>query len=234
MSTLTEQAPHLLECRQRIVRCVLFFLITFAPLFYYARSLFHYIAKPLIMQLPSGSQMIATQVFSTFTVPLKLSVFASLLLTLPFCFYQIWAFVSPGLYTAEKKSAIPLMVYSIVLFYTGAAFAYFIVCPMALAFFINMLPPQVAMMTDIGSYLNFILALTLSFGLAFQVPIIVYTVTQMGIVSTNTLRKSRRFVIIAAFILGMLLTPPDVLSQVMLALPLWGLFEVGLWLASRK
>jgi sec-independent protein translocase protein TatC len=212
----------------------MFFALCFTPALYFGKELFEVVAKPLLMQLPVNSQMIATQVFSTFTVPLKLSLFLSLLITIPFCFTQIWGFVAPGLFKSERKTFLPLLLFSVLLFYSGAAFAYFIVCPMALSFFIKMLPQSVAMMTDISNYLSFILTLTLSFGLAFQVPIIVYFVTKMGLVSVENLRKSRRYIIIAAFTLGMLLTPPDVLSQVMLAIPLWALFELGLWLSAKN
>lgn len=233
MSALIDHMPHIVECRQRIVRCVAFFFALFIPLIFLGKQSFHFIALPLIRQLPEGSQMIATQVFSTFTVPLKLSLFISLLITIPFGLYQIWAFVAPGLYPHEKKRLSPILWAAIGLFYIGAAFAFFVVCPMALHFFINMLPPSVAMMTDIGSYFNFIFSLTLAFGCAFQVPVVVITLIRLNIIQTQTLARARRYIIVGAFTLGMLLTPPDVLSQILLAIPLWVLFELGLWWGAK-
>lgn len=225
---------HLLELRQRIFLILSVYVCLSCPLIYFSRELYTFMAQPLLHTLPHGSHLIATTVIAPFMVPLKLALFISFILTIPFILYQIWGFVAPGLYRHEKQTISPLLSFSILLFYGGMAFAHCIVCPMALGFFAHMAPEGVAVMTDMSHYLDFIFGLYFAFGLAFQVPLITFLLIQLGITSVETLQKHRPYIIVAAFIIGMLLTPPDVISQILLAVPLLLLFEMGLWLAKRK
>jgi len=223
---------HLVELRDRVVRMVVAILVIFLGLFYWANDIYIYLAEPLTRHLPEGANMIAIDVASPFLTPFKLVLMLSVFLAMPVILYQCWSFVAPGLYATEKRIAGPLLVSSILLFYAGVSFAYFIVFPLVFAFFTSIGPEMVNISTDIGRYLDFVLALFFSFGLAFEVPIATIILVAIGFTTPKKLSEKRPFVIVGAFILGMLLTPPDVISQVLLALPVWVLFEAGL-IASR-
>lgn len=222
---------HLLELRQRLVRSSVALLLCWLVLFPFAGELYSFIAAPLLAQLPEHSGMIATGVFSPFLAPFKFSFLLAILIVLPYVLHQIWAFVSPGLYRHEKALAIPLLVASVVLFYCGAAFAYFVVFPLVFGFVTSVAPQGVTVMPDITSYLDFVIVMFLSFGAAFEVPVLTMLLVLSGIVTTQELGKMRPYVIVGAFVVGMLLTPPDVISQVMMAVPMWLLFELGLLLS---
>lgn len=224
--------PHLIELRTRVIRSSIVVMLLFIGFFWIDEYLYSFIAKPLISQLPKGGTMVATEVTTTFMVPMKLAFVVALLVAVPYVLYQIWGFVAPGLYTNEKRSILPFLFASILLFYLGSIFAYSIICPMALGFFAKCAPPNVTVMTDIKAYLDFVLSILLAGGIAFQVPIITVALIKSRLISIVQLEHLRPYIIVAAFILGMLLTPPDVISQVLLALPMWGLFEGGLVLAK--
>jgi sec-independent protein translocase protein TatC len=223
---------HLVELRDRVVRMVLSVLVIFACLFYWANDIYVYLAEPLTRHLPEGANMIAIDVASPFLTPFKLVLMLSVFLAMPVILYQLWAFVAPGLYANEKRIAGPLLVSSILLFYAGVAFAYYVVFPLVFGFFTSIGPEIVSISTDIGRYLDFVLALFFGFGLAFEVPIATIILVAIGFTTPNKLAQKRPYIIVGAFIIGMLLTPPDVISQVLLALPMWVLFEAGL-IASR-
>lgn len=218
---------HLLELRTRLLRCVITVLVVFAALFYFAQDIYAIVAAPLRAYLPDGATMIATGVASPFLTPFKLTMVVSLFLSMPVILQQIWGFIAPGLYKHEKRIAVPLMIASIALFYAGMAFAYFVVFPIMFGFFASVTPQGVEMMTDISQYLDFVLTLFFAFGVAFQIPIATFLLAWTGMVDVATLRKSRPYVIVGCFIVGMLLTPPDVFSQTLLAVPMWLLFEIG-------
>jgi sec-independent protein translocase protein TatC len=222
---------HLLELRQRILNAVLAVLLLFFPLYYYANTIYEWIAAPLMRNLPSGTQMIATEVASPFLTPFKLSMYSAVFLAMPVILHQAWAFISPGLYLREKRFAVPLLVSSIVLYYLGMAFAYFLVFPIAFKFFASVTPTGVTMMTDINKYLDFVIDLFLAFGFAFEIPIATFLVVATGLTTTQDLASKRPYVIVGCFIVGAVFTPPDVISQVMLAVPMWALFEGGLLLS---
>jgi len=224
---------HLIELRARLLRSLVYLAIIFIGLMTMAGDLYHWIAEPLLRLLPQQNAMIATQVAAPFLVPLKLTVITTLFAGMPIIFYQLWAFVAPGLYKHEKRTVPLLLLVSILLFYAGIAFAYFIALPVSFRFFISVIPQGVLMMTDISAYLDFVLSIFFAFGLAFQIPIIIIVCIRTGVISAETLRKQRPYVIIGAFTLGMLLTPPDVFSQTLLAIPMWLLFELGLWIAGK-
>jgi sec-independent protein translocase protein TatC len=219
---------HLLELRNRLLKSVLVIGIIFLGLFYFSRELYTLVAQPLTEVLPAGTSMIATDVASPFLAPFKLTLYLSIFAAMPFILHQGWAFVAPGMYKHEKKIALPLLASSVILFYAGAAFAYFVVFPLMFGFFTSIAPEGVSVMTDIASYLDFVLALFLAFGLAFELPIAIVLLVWTGAVTVESLNSKRPFVVVGCFILGMLLTPPDVISQTLLALPMWILFEVGL------
>ena len=219
---------HLVELRDRVVRMVLAILIIFLALFYWANDIYIYLAEPLTRHLPEGANMIAIDVASPFLTPFKLVLMLAVFLAMPVILYQAWAFVAPGLYANEKRIARPLLVSSILLFYAGVAFAYYVVFPLVFGFFTRIGPEIVNISTDIGRYLDFVLALFFGFGLAFEVPIATIILVAIGLTTPKKLSEKRPFVIVGAFIIGMLLTPPDVISQVLLALPMWLLFEAGL------
>lgn len=223
---------HLLELRDRLLRSVLGVLIVFCCLVYFAQDIYQYVAQPLIETMPEGSQMIATDVASPFFAPFKLTLVLSLFIAMPFVLYQIWSFVAPGLYTNEKRLIAPLMLGSTLLFYGGIAFAYFLVFPVVFAFFTSVAPEGVVIATDISSYLDFILKLFFAFGLAFEIPIAIILMCWTGMTTPDSLREKRAYVVVGAFVIGMLLTPPDIISQTMLAVPMLLLFEVGIILAS--
>jgi len=223
---------HLVELRDRVVRMVVAVLAIFACLFYWANDIYVFLAEPLTRHLPEGANMIAIDVASPFLTPFKLVLMLSVFLAMPVILYQCWAFVAPGLYANEKRIAGPLLVSSILLFYAGVAFAYFVVFPLVFGFFTSVGPEIVSISTDIGRYLDFVLALFFGFGLAFEVPIATIILVAIGITTPKKLSEKRPYIIVGAFIVGMLLTPPDVISQVLLALPMWLLFEAGL-IASK-
>lgn len=222
---------HLIELRSRILRSLLVVGVLFIPIYYFANPLYEWIAAPLTAQLPEGSSMIATQVASPFITPFKLAVFAAIFLGVPFLLHQVWAFVSPGLYRHEKKFAVPLLMSSILLFYAGMAFVYYLVFPLVFTFFTTVAPAGVAIMTDINQYLDFVLKMFLAFGIAFEIPIATMLIVWSGISTPDGMAAKRPYVIVGCFVLGMLLTPPDVVSQLLLALPTWILFEVGIFMA---
>ena len=223
---------HLTELRTRLLRCVVAVLVIFAALFSFAQEIYALVAAPLRAYLPEGATMIATGVASPFLTPFKLTLIVALFLSIPVILNQIWGFIAPGLYTREKRIAAPLLASSILLFYAGMAFAYFLVFPIIFGFFASVTPEGVAMMTDIGQYLDFVLTLFFAFGVAFEIPVATFLLIWVGIVDVQTLRNSRPYVIVGCFVVGMFLTPPDVFSQTLLAVPMWLLFEAGLFFGS--
>lgn len=223
---------HLVELRQRLMRILIAVGIAFLALLPWSGELYALLARPLLAALPAGGQMIATEVTTPFFVPMKVTLLAALLLALPYVLHQIWGFVAPGLYAHEKRLVGPLVVASTVLFFCGMAFAYFLVFPVVFRFVTGIAPQGVAVMTDIGKYLDFVLTLFVAFGVTFEVPIAVILLARMGVVNVATLRESRPYVIVGAFVIGAILTPPDVISQIMLALPLWLLYEAGVLVAA--
>ncbi len=223
---------HLTELRQRLIRALVVVLLTFASLVYFANDIYHFVSEPLRRFLPEGSTMIATEVASPFLAPFKLTLVVAALLAMPYVLYQAWAFVAPGMYRHEKRFALPLLVSSIALFYAGVAFAYYLVCPMVFGFFTRISPEGVSVMTDINHYLDFVLTMFFAFGFAFEVPVATVLLVWAGITTPQALTDKRPYVVVGCFVVGMLLTPPDVFSQTMLAVPMWGLFEIGI-VASR-
>lgn len=223
---------HLIELRDRLLRAVSGVVLVFACLFPFARETYTLLAQPLLAQLPAGGQMIATAVTTPFFVPMKVSLLAAVVLSLPHTLYQLWAFVAPGLYPQEKRFAAPLVLLSTLLFLAGMAFAYFLVFPVVFGFITATAPEGVAVMTDIGNYLDFVITLFLAFGLAFEVPVVVVLLVRLGLVEVQTLRDIRSYVIVGAFVLGAIFTPPDVVSQILLAVPLWLLYEAGILVAG--
>ncbi len=220
---------HLIELRDRLLHMVLAVLILFLGLFYFANDIYSFVAEPLLRAMPEGTSMIATQVASPFLTPMKLTLAAAVFLAMPYLLYQLWAFIAPGLYQHEKRLAIPLLASSILLFYAGMAFAYFVVFPLIFAFLTSVAPEGVAVMTDISAYLDFVLALFFAFGLAFEVPIATILLVWVGATTPQKMASKRPYVIVGAFVVGMFLTPPDIISQTLLALPMWLLFEVGVF-----
>jgi sec-independent protein translocase protein TatC len=220
---------HLVELRNRLLRMVLAVLIAFIPLYAFANELYTLLSKPLRAALPEGATMIATQVASPFLAPFKLTLVLAVFIAIPYILYQIWSFIAPALYRNEKRLAIPLLISSIGLFYLGVIFAYFVVFPLAFGFFAAASPEGVEMMTDINSYLDFVLKLFFAFGIAFEIPIATLLIVKTGITTVSSLRQKRPFVVVGCFVIGMLLTPPDVISQTLLALPMWILFEAGIF-----
>ena len=219
---------HLIELRQRVMRIVLFVLVIFAGLFYFANDLYAYLSAPLTALLPEGTSMIATDVTSPFFAPFKLALVLAVFIGVPYILHQIWSFIAPGLYENEKHLAVPLLISSIFLFYAGIAFAYFVVFPLVFGFFTSVGPENVAVMTDISSYLNFVLKIFFAFGVVFEIPIATLLLIWSGATTAESLGQKRAYVIVGCFVVGMLLTPPDIISQSLLALPMWLLFEVGL------
>jgi sec-independent protein translocase protein TatC len=220
---------HLVELRSRIMAALLSVLVVLLALLYFANDLYYWLAKPLLAHLEdTGATMIATEVAAPFLAPFKLTLFVAVLVCVPYIFHQLWAFVAPGLYLRERRLALPLLISSIVLFYGGIAFAYFAVFPLVFAFFTAVAPAGVTVMTDISRYLDFVLKLFLAFGIAFEVPVATFLVVRAEIVNREDLAAKRPYVIVGSFVLGMLLTPPDVVSQILLAVPVWLLFEIGL------
>jgi len=223
---------HLIELRNRLLRIVVGFIIVFIAFFPFANKIYALLAAPMLSQLPAGGQMIATAVTTPFFVPLKVAMMAAFLVSLPHTLYQIWAFVAPGLYAHEKKFMIPMIVCSSLLFLAGMTFAFFLVFPVVFGFIVGSAPEGVAVMTDIGEYLDFILTLFFAFGLAFEVPIAVVMAVRFGWVSITALKEARGYVVVGAFIIGAIFTPPDIISQFMLAVPIWLLYELGIIVAA--
>lgn len=223
---------HLVELRNRLLRAILAVVIVFCCLAYFAQDIYHFVAEPLIATLPENAQMIATDVASPFFAPFKLTIVISVFIAIPVILYQIWGFIAPGLYQNEKRLLAPLMLGSTLLFYAGISFAYWVVFPVVFAFFTSVAPEGVTIATDISSYLDFILKLFFAFGVAFEIPIAIILICWTGMTSVKSLRKKRPYIVVAAFVVGMLLTPPDIISQTLLALPMLLLFELGLFIAS--
>lgn len=224
---------HLVELRNRLLHSVIALFAVFILLTPFANTLYEVFAAPLMQALPDGSSMISTEPHGPFFVPFKFAFFVALLLTIPFLLYQIWAFVAPGLYSNEKRLVLPLVVSSTGLFYLGVLFAYVVVFPIIFAFFTKTAPEGVAVMTDISAYMSFALKLFFAFGVAFEVPVATVLLAKMGVVSPESMAQKRPYIIVGAFVVGMLFTPPDIFSQTLLAIPVWLLFEIGLFFARR-
>jgi sec-independent protein translocase protein TatC len=222
---------HLIELRDRLIRALGAILIVFICVFPWSKELYAILAQPLLASLPKGGQMIATDVVGVFLVPMKVALMVAFLVALPVVLYQAWAFIAPGLYTHEKKLIVPLIIASVLLFFAGMSFAYFLVFPTVFGFMASVAPEGVAWMTDIEKYLSFVLTTFIAFGVTFEVPVIVIVLVRMGMVSIAKLKEIRPYVIVGAFVIGAIFTPPDVLSQIMLAVPLWLLYELGILLA---
>lgn len=223
---------HLIELRDRLLRVLLGMAVAFLCLFPFANHIYTLLAQPLLAKLPTGGQMIATAVTTPFFVPMKMAMLVAAVVSLPYTLYQAWAFVAPGLYQHEKRLVAPLILLSTLLFLAGMAFAYFLVFPVVFGFLAGTAPEGVAVMTDISSYLDFVITLFLAFGIAFEVPVAVILLVRLGIVSVAGLKEARPYVVVGAFVAGAILTPPDVISQIMLAVPLWLLYEIGIFTAG--
>ncbi|MFO7278060.1 MAG: twin-arginine translocase subunit TatC [Pseudomonadota bacterium] len=222
---------HLLELRDRLIRALAAVIIVFIPCAIFMNDIFTFVAQPLLAKLPEGGQLIATSVISPFMTPFKMALFAAVFIAMPYVLYQAWAFVAPGLYRHEKRFAVPLLLSSIVLFYCGVAFAYFVVFPVMFQFFASTTPEGVAMMTDISQYMSFVLTMFFVFGIAFEVPIAVVLLVLTDLISVDKLGSNRGFVLIGMFVIAAFLTPPDAISQTIMALPMYLLYETGLFLA---
>jgi len=222
---------HLVELRNRLIRALLSILVVFVCLFPWAKDLYALLAQPLLATLPQGGQMIATDVVGVFLVPMKVALMVAFLIALPYVLYQVWAFVAPGLYAHEKRLALPLVAASVFLFFVGMAFAYFLVFPTVFGFMSQVAPDGVAWMTDIEKYLSFVMSTFVAFGVAFEVPVIVVVLVLVGVVDLSTLKEWRSYVIVGAFVVAAIFTPPDVVSQLMLAIPLCLLYELGMLMA---
>ena len=225
---------HLLELRSRLLKVILLFTVFSILGIPFASEIYLFVSAPLIELLPDGSSMIATEVASPFMAPIKLVLYIALMFSMPWLFYQTWMFMSPGLYKNERALTGPLMLSTVILFFSGAAFAFFVVCPIIFKFFIAMAPESIRVMTDINQYLSFVFKLIFAFGVAFEIPIATILIVKNGIMSKESLVKARPYLIILFLIVGMLLTPPDVFSQLFLAIPMWILFEVGILFARKK
>jgi len=223
---------HLIELRDRLLRVVIAVLLIFCAVFYFANDLYNLVATPLLQYMPEGTSMISTKPAGTFFTPMKLALVMSIFAAMPYILYQMWAFIAPALYQHERRLILPLLVSSSLLFYAGMAFAYFVVFPLMFSFFIAVAPEGVTVMTDISEYLDFVLKIFFAFGVAFEVPIATILLVWTGMTTPEALAQKRPYIIVGAFVVGMLLTPPDIISQTLLALPMWLLFEAGLW-ASR-
>lgn len=229
---MEQQQPliqHLIELRDRILRAVLVVLAIFLGLYYFANDLYLVVSEPLRVYLPEGTSMIATDVASPFLTPFKLTLVLAIFLAMPFILFQFWRFVAPALYQHEKKLAIPLLISSVFLFYLGVVFAYYVVFPLVFGFFTSAGPEGVTVMTDINKYLDFVLKLFFAFGLAFEIPIATVILVATGASTSDSLARKRPYIVVGCFVVGMLLTPPDVISQTLLAVPMWLLFEIGVF-----
>ena len=225
---------HLLELRTRLLRVSVLMVLAVLVGAPFASDLFNFFASPLIASLPENSSMIATQVTSPFMAPFKLLIFSAFLFSMPYFFYELWSFIAPGLFKNEKLFVAPLMLSTVILFSAGAAFAYFVVCPIIFKFFVGIAPGSVLVMTDISQYISFVMKLVFAFGIAFEMPIATFLIVSSGIVKKSSLAASRPYLILLFFVIGMLLTPPDIFSQLFLAIPMWILFEVGLLISKEK
>ena len=223
---------HLRELRARILKSLVVILVCFSSLVYFSNDIYLFLSEPLLSFLPENSSMIATEVASPFLTPLKLTFFVSLLLSMPFLLNQIWKFIAPGMYENEKSLSFLLILSSLILFYLGILFTYFLVLPLVFGFFTGAAPQGILIMTDISRYLDFVLSLMFAFSIAFEIPILIFLLIWSGITTSEKLRNARPYVIISCFIVGMLVTPPDVISQSLLAIPAWALFEIGLAAAN--
>ncbi|MEC8147722.1 MAG: twin-arginine translocase subunit TatC [Pseudomonadota bacterium] len=223
---------HLVELRSRLIRCIVATVIVVLVLSPFSDTIYLFLAEPMLEQLPAQGSLVATKVASPFLTPFKLLLFLSFLVALPFILFQIWAFIAPGLYDSERRLIFPLVFSTTVLFYLGILFAYYVIFPIIFAFFASTTPEGVNLMTDISEYLSFCIKLFLAFGLAFEVPLVTFVLIRSGLTTIEAMRKKRPYIILVAFILGMLLTPPDFVSQILLALPIWMLFEIALILTS--
>lgn len=232
MNTSDTFISHLIELRDRLLHIVAGIALTFICLFPFANDIYSVLAHPLLQQLPQGGQMIATAVTTPFFVPMKVAMLSAFVISLPYTLYQVWAFVAPGLYQHEKRFAVPMIMLSTLLFLLGMAFAYFLVFPVVFGFITGTAPEGVAVMTDIGNYLDFVITLFLAFGIAFEVPVVVVVLVKLGFVQIATLKEVRSYVVVGAFVAGAILTPPDIISQFMLAVPLWLLYEAGILAAG--
>lgn len=219
---------HLAELRNALLRGIAAVLLIFLSLIYFAQDIYHWLATPLMVHLPAGTGMIATDVGAPFFAPFKLTMMVAFAAAVPFLLHQIWRFIAPGLYQHEKRLVAPLLISSTLLFYGGIAFAYYLVLPLAFAFFTSMAPEGITIATDITSYLNFTLKIFFAFGIAFEVPVVILLLCWTGATTPQQLQEKRAYVIVAAFVIGMVLTPPDIISQTLLAIPMWLLFELGL------
>ena len=219
---------HLIELRSRILRSLGAVVLIFLPLFFFANEFYVLLSEPLRVYLPEGATMIATEVASPFLTPFKLTLVLAIFIAIPYILHQIWAFIAPGLYDNEKRMAIPLLVTSVLLFYLGVLFAFFVVFPLVFSFFTSVAPEGVTVMTDINRYLDFVLKLFFAFGIAFEIPIAAMLMIWSGVTTVDNLRRKRPYVIVGCFVVGMLLTPPDIISQLLLAFPMWVLFEAGI------
>ena len=224
---------HLIELRNRLLYCIGAVIVVFLGLVAFANDIYTFVAEPLIALLPEGTSMIATEVATPFLTPFKLTFFVAVVIALPYLLYQIWSFLAPGLYENEKSLVAPLIGSSVLLFYAGIIFAYFIVFPLVFGFFTSVAPEGVTVMPDIASYLDFVIKLFLAFGIVFEIPVAIILLIRTGAVTPESLAAKRAYVVVGCFILGMLLTPPDVISQVLLALPMWILYECGIIIGRR-
>lgn len=234
MSEVEDSQPlinHLLELRDRLLRIIICILLVFAVLVFFSNDIYHAVALPLISQLPQGSSMIATNVAAPFFTPIKLTIVAAIFVSVPYILYQIWAFVAPALYQHEKRLIYPLLASSTLLFYVGVAFAYYVVFPLVFGFLTRTAPEGVRIATDISSYLDFVLTLFMAFGICFEVPIAIVLLCWSGVTDRQSLASKRPYIFVACFIIGMFLTPPDIFSQTLLAIPMYLLFEVGVFFA---
>jgi len=225
---------HLLELRSRLLRVILFIFVAIVIGAPFASDLFSFFASPLLASFPENSSMIATQVTSPFMAPFKLLIFSAFLISMPYFFYELWSFIAPGLFENEKSFVGPLIFSTVILFTMGAAFAYFVVCPIIFKFFIGIAPESVIVMTDITQYIGFVMKLVFAFGIAFEMPIATFLLVSSGVVKKSTLATSRPYLILLFFVIGMLLTPPDIFSQLFLAVPMWLLFEIGLLISKER
>lgn len=231
MESQTGLLDHLADLRKTLLRSFAAVTLIFLSLIYFARDLYRFLAEPLMVHLPEGTSMIATDVGAPFFAPFKLTLMVAVLLAIPFLLHQIWRFIAPGLYKHERRLIAPLLISSSLLFYAGIAFAYYVVLPLAFGFFTSMAPEGVAIATDISSYLDFVMKIFFAFGIAFEIPVAILLLCWSGVVTPAQLRAKRPYVIVILFVVGMLLTPPDIISQTLLAVPMWILFELGVFLA---
>jgi len=223
---------HLIELRTRLLRCIICVMVIFLALLYFSNEIYAIVANPLVRQLPKGSVMIATDIAAPFFTPIKLTAIVALFVSIPYLLFQVWGFVAPALYQKERRLILPLVISSTTLFYIGLAFAYFIVFPLAFYFFINTAPADIAINTDITKYLDFVMTLFVVFGFAFEVPVAIILLCWSGVTSPKSLKKKRPYIIVGVFIVAMFLTPPDIFSQTLLAIPMCLLFEIGLFFAK--